>query len=179
MLGLMVLGLAPMMLWGIYHPADFFARLSTDGSVVTGWVAREAASKGISSAQQILEMYQYALSTFIILPFGDFYHANVPTLDVVSAGLFLIGLVIVHNRVHTRRMLLLLGWFWGGVSALAVFTIPFSTYHYRLLVVLPVVYICVALALEWGASLLARVLPRIGVNVCVIVILMGIIVAES
>ncbi len=174
MLGLMLLGLAPMLLWGVYHPADFFARLSTDGSIITGWVAREAASKGISSFQQILEMYQYAFSTFISLPFGDFYHADVPTLDIVSAGLFLIGLVIVHNRLHTRRMLLVLGWFWGGVTALAVFTIPFSTYHYRLLVVLPVVYVCVAIALEYGAGLLERVLPRMGVNGLLVVIVAGI-----
>ena len=174
MLGLMLLGLAPMILWGVYHPADFFARLSTDGSIITGWVAREAASKGISSFQQILEMYQYAFSTFISLPFGDFYHAEVPTLDIVSAGLFLVGLVLVHNRLHTRRMLLVLGWFWGGVTALAVFTIPFSTYHYRLLVVLPVVYVCVAIALEYGAGLLERVLPRMGVNGLLVVIVAGI-----
>ena len=174
MLGLMLLGLAPMMLWGIYYPRDFFARLSTDGSVITGWVAREAASKGISSFQQILEMYQYALLTFISIPFGDFYHAGVPTLDIVSAVLFVIGLVLVHNRLHTRRMLLVLGWFWGGVTALAVFTIPLSTYHYRLLVVLPVVYVCVAIALERGAGLLERKLPRIGVNLLLGVILAGI-----
>jgi hypothetical protein len=174
MLGLMLLGLAPMMLWGVYNPGDFFARLSTDGSVITGWVAREAESKGISSFQQILEMYQYAFSTFISLPFGDFYHANVPTLDIVSAGLFVIGLVLVHNRLHTRRMLLVLGWFWGGVTALAVFTIPFSTYHYRLVVVLPVAYVCVAIALEWGAGLIERKFSRIGVNVLLGVILAGI-----
>jgi hypothetical protein len=174
MLGLMLLGLAPMMLWGIYYPRDFFARLSTDGSVITGWVAREAASKGISSFQQILEMYQYAFLTFISIPFGDFYHAGVPTLDIVSAVLFVIGLLLVHNRLHTRRMLLVLGWFWGGVTALAVFTIPFSTYHYRLLVVLPVVYVCVAIALERGAGLLERKLPRIGVNLFLGVILAGI-----
>ena len=174
MLGLMLLGLAPMMLWGIYYPRDFFARLSTDGSVITGWVAREAASKGISSFQQILEMYQYALLTFISIPFGDFYHAGVPTLDIVSAVLFVIGLVLVHNRLHTRRMLLVLGWFWGGVTALAVFTIPLSTYHYRLLVVLPVVYVCVVIALERGAGLLERKLPRIGVNLLLGVILAGI-----
>jgi 4-amino-4-deoxy-L-arabinose transferase-like glycosyltransferase len=177
MLGLMILGLAPMMLWGIYHPGDFFARLSTDGSVVTGWVAREAASKGISSFQQILEMYRYALATFITIPFGDFYHADVPTLDIVSAVLFVIGLVLVHNRMHTRRMLLVLGWFWGGVTALAVFTIPLSTYHYRLLVVLPVVYVLVAVALEWGAGLLERLIPHIGaigVNVLLGLVLVGI-----
>jgi hypothetical protein len=174
MLGLMLLGLAPMMLWGVYNPGDFFARLSTDGSVITGWVAREAESKGISSFQQILEMYQYALSTFISIPFGDFYHAGVPTLDIVSAVLFVIGLVLVHNRLHTRRMLLVLGWFWGGVTALAVFTIPLSTYHYRLLVVLPVAYVCVAIALEWGAGLLEQRLPRIGVNLFLGVILAGI-----
>lgn len=174
MLGLMLLGLAPMILWGVYHPADFFARLSTDGSIITGWVAREAESKGISSFQQILEMYQYAFSTFISLPFGDFYHADVPTLDIVSAGLFLVGLVLVHNRLHTRRMLMVLGWFWGGVTALAVFTIPFSTYHYRLLVVLPVVYVCVAIALEWGAGLIERVLPRVGVNGVLVLVLTGI-----
>lgn len=177
MLGLMVLGLAPMMLWGVYNPDDFMARLSTDGSVITGWVAREAASKGISSFQQILEMYQYALATFISIPFVDFYHANVPTLDIVAAVLFVIGLVLVHNRLHTRRMLLVLGWFWGGVTALAVFTIPLSTYHYRLLVVLPVVYVFVAVALEWGAGLLERLLPRVGLtgaNVLLGLVLAGI-----
>lgn len=174
MLGLMVLGLAPMIVWGLYHPDNFMARLSTDGSVVTGWVAREAASKGISSIQQILEMYQYALATFISVPFGDFYHANVPTLDIVSAGLFVVGLIMVHNRLHTQRMLMVLGWFWGGVTALAVFTIPFSTYHYRLLVVLPVAYVCVAIAFEWIAGLLEQKLTRTTVNVLLVLILAGI-----
>jgi hypothetical protein len=49
MLGLMVLGIMPMLIWGIYFPGDFFARLSTDGSFVSGWLMRETEIKYFSS----------------------------------------------------------------------------------------------------------------------------------
>ena len=149
MLGLMVLGIMPMLIWGIYFPGDFFARLSTDGSFVSGWLMRETEIRNTSAVWIIVELYQYAFSTFLTTPFEDFYHAGVPILDRVSAVFFLIGLVIIHNRLHTWRMLLVLGWFWGGMTALAVFTIPVSTYPYRLLVVVPVVILIAAIAIDW------------------------------
>ncbi len=149
MLGYLGIGVSPMLIWARYFPDDFMSRLSADGSVVTGWIAQEAAARDVGQWQIVLEMYQFAIGTFFNRPFEDFYHANVPTLDVVSAMLFGIGLFLVHNLLHTRRMMMLLGWFWGGVTALAVFTVPLSTYHYRLLVVLPVVYIMVAYTYDW------------------------------
>lgn len=152
MVALMFVGILPMLIWGIYFPGDFFARLSTDGSFVSGWLTREAATRQVSLVWIVVELYQYAFSTLFRTPFEDFYHANVPILDRVSAVFFFIGLVLVHNKLHTPRMLMLLGWFWGGMSALAVFTIPVSTYPYRLLVILPIVLTIVALGIDWLAT---------------------------
>ncbi|MFM7679515.1 MAG: hypothetical protein ACKO83_11765, partial [Roseiflexaceae bacterium] len=117
MLGLMVVGIMPMVIWGVYHPGDFFVRLSTDGSFVSGWLMRETEIRDTSAVWIIIELYQYAFSTFLTTPFEDFYHASVPILARLSAEFFLIGLVIIHNRLHTWRMLLVLGWFWGGMTA--------------------------------------------------------------
>jgi uncharacterized membrane protein len=168
MLGLMLLGLLPMLIWGIYFPGDFFARLSTDGSFVSGWLVREAEARNIGAFWIIIELYQYAFSTFLNTPFEDFYHASVPILDRLSAIFFLIGLVIIHNRMHTWRMLMVLGWFWGGMTALAVFTIPVSTYPYRLLVILPVVILIAAIAIDWVVEFMR--MPRISLGVIGVVV---------
>lgn len=168
MLGLMLLGLLPMLIWGIYFPGDFFARLSTDGSFVSGWLVRESEARNIGAFWIIIELYQYAFSTFLTTPFEDFYHASVPILDRLSAIFFLTGLVIVHNRMHTWRMLMVLGWFWGGMTALAVFTIPVSTYPYRLLVILPVVILIAAIAIDWVVEFMR--MPRISLVVIGIVV---------
>ena len=149
-LGLMMCGLLPMMIWGVFSPGDFFARLSSDGSVVSGWMARESAARAIPQIMIVFELYQYAFATFLSTPFEDFYHANVPILDSISAVLFVFGLVYIHGLLYqrSRAIIMLLGWFWGGMTALAVFTIPISTYPYRLLVIVPVVILIVAIAIE-------------------------------
>jgi hypothetical protein len=88
----------------------------------------------------------------------------------MSACFFVIGLIIVHNRLHTWRMLLVLGWFWGGMTALAVFTIPVSTYAYRLFVILPVVLLIVAVGIDWVAELLRQ--PRATTSSIVVVVVL-------
>lgn len=162
MLGLTMVGLLPMLVWGWHFPTEFFSRLSADGSVVTGWIWQEAAQRNVTPWRIVIEMYQFAMSTFFVRPFEDFYQSQVPTLDALTAVVFAVGLVLVHNLMHTRRMLLLLGWFWGGVTALAVMTIPLSTYHYRLLVVLPVVYLIVAYVYVWVIELVSATSSRRG-----------------
>ena len=144
MFGLMLIGLSPMIIWASAYPGEFMSRMSMDGSITTGWLTREAALYGVSEWFIIYQLFEAAILAFITTPFVDFYHAGVPILDGVSAVFFVIGMVIVHWQMRTRRMLLLLGWFWGGVTALAVLTIPISTYHYRLFAVVPVVYVIVA-----------------------------------
>ncbi len=167
-LGLMCCGLLPMIIWGVFSPGDFFARLSSDGSIVSGWLAREAEARSVPQGMIVVELYRYAFATFLSTPFEDFYHANVPILDSISAVLFIIGLVYAHIRLYERGMVMLLGWFWGGMTALAVFTIPISTYPYRLLVIVPVVIVLVALAIERIAGFIR--LPRIRNTMVVVVV---------
>lgn len=144
MFGLMIIGLSPMIIWASAYPGEFVSRMSMDGSITTGWLAREAELYGVSQLAILYQLFEAAILAFLTTPFIDFYHAGVPILDSVSAVVFVIGMAIVHWQMRTRKMLLLLGWFWGGVVALAILTIPISTYHYRLFAVVPVVYLIIA-----------------------------------
>jgi hypothetical protein len=154
--GMALIGYGPQLVWAMLLPGEFYSRLSTDGSFVSGWVYLEAVANNVSVLQFVLYLYKTALEAILTSPFIDFYHADVPILDAMSAVLFGIGTVIVHNRMHTRRGMIVLGWFWGGVTALAVFTLPVSTYHYRLFVIVPVLIIQVSIGLEWIWGLLER-----------------------
>ena len=149
-------GFGPQLVWAAHMPSGFFSRLAVDGSFTTGYVQREAALLQTTVVSYVLFLYDMALQALYATPFIDFYHADVPILDPVSVGLALIGAVLLHNRLHTPRSIMLLGWFWGGVTALAVFTLPISTYHYRLFVIVPVLAIAMAL----GADAVYRVLTK-------------------
>lgn len=148
MFGLMIIGMSPMIIWATAYPGEFMARMSMDGSITTGWLAREAELYGVSQFAILYRLFEAAILAFLTTPFIDFYHAGVPILDGVSAVVFVIGMAIVHWQMRSRKMLLLLGWFWGGVTALAILTIPISTYHYRLFAVVPVVYLIIAYTYE-------------------------------
>lgn len=150
MFGLIVLGLSPMIIWASNFQGEFVSRMSTDGSITTGWLAREAELYDVSQLYIIYTLYEAAILAFFTKPFNDFYHAGVPILDTISAAIFLIGALVVHWQMRHRKMLLLLGWFWGGVTALAVLTVPISTYHYRLFAIVPVVYLIIAYAYDLG-----------------------------
>lgn len=141
--------IAPMALWGFFYPNEFASRMSLDGTFASGWMEREVAATGKHPIWILLSLGGLALATFYRDPFIDFYGIGVPTLDVVSRVFWGIGLILVLLRTWNRRMVMLNGWFWGGVVALAVITIPPSTYHYRLLVVFPVACIFVGIAIDW------------------------------
>ena len=175
--GTAVLGFGPQLVWAAVLPQEFFSRLTSDGSFVSGWIYQEAVNNNVSVVQFVLYLYQVAFEAILTSPFIDFYHADVPILDMFSALLFGIGVVIVHRHIRTRRSLLILGWFWGGMTALAVFTLPVSTYHYRLFVIVPVLMVFCAIGLDWLWSLVARRVPqRVAmVLVSVLVVTIGII----
>lgn len=141
--------IAPMALWGYFYPNEFASRMSLDGTFASGWMEREVEATGRSPLTILLGLGGLALATFYRDPFIDFYGIGVPTLDVVSRVFWGIGLFLVLFRTWDRRMVMLNGWFWGGVVALAIITIPPSTYHYRLLVVFPVACIFVGIAIDW------------------------------
>jgi hypothetical protein len=167
MFGLMIIGLTPMILWASAYPGEFLSRMSNDGSITTGWLAREAEIYGVSQAYILYQLFEAALLAFLTKPFIDFYHAGVPILDGLSAVVFVIGMILVHWQMRERKMLLVLGWFWGGVTALAILTIPISTYHYRLFAVVPVVYVIIAYTYD---LLLQRIDAKFGVTVSRVII---------
>lgn len=164
-----LVGLGPQLVWGAYTPSGFFSRLEVDGSFVSGWIFTEAAAMQMSVVSYVLFLYDMALQAIYWTPFIDFYHADVPILDPLSVGLALIGAILVHNRLHTPRGLVVLGWFWGGVTALAVFTLPISTYHYRLFVIVPVLALFIALGIDAVYRVLERY-SRIGAQLLVVAI---------
>ena len=168
--------IAPMILWAVSQPDNFFARLQMDGTLMSGWLSRETQLTGQSEQAILLSLLLYALSTFGHRPFLDFYFVDQPTLDPISRYVWIVGVVVLLLRVWDRRRVVINGWFWGGVVALAVMTIPPSTYHYRLLVVLPVVCAMVGYVVDLGLRGVAWVAPRLGakiVNSLLLVPLLG------
>jgi hypothetical protein len=151
----------PMIVWALMFPAEFSSRLAVDGTFSSGWLMREASATGKTPAQIVLELGWMALTTFTVRPFVDFYEVRVPTLDVVAGPLWVLGLLLTLRCPWERRLLVLNGWFWGGVVALGITTIPPSTYHYRLLVVLPAACIMVGLAVDFLLHQLARLVPAL------------------
>jgi hypothetical protein len=167
MFGLVLLGLTPMILWASVYPGEFMSRMSMDGSITTGWLTNEANIYGVSEAYILYTLFEAAILAFLTNPFIDFYHAGVPILDGLSAVVFVLGMILVHWQMRMRKMLLLLGWFWGGVTALAVLTIPISAYHYRLFAVVPVVYLIIAYTYD---VMLQRIDTRFGQNISRVII---------
>ena len=170
---MIIFGILPMILWARNYPGEFMSRMSADGSITTGWLAREAELYGVSQAYILFTLFEAAILAFLTKPFTDFYHAEVPILDAISAVLFVVGMVLVHFQFRSRRMLLLLGWFWGGVTALAILTVPISTYHYRLFAVVPVVYILIAYTYDVILTKLSPIVGTRSMNVilaCIVIL---------
>ncbi|HMO58533.1 MAG TPA: glycosyltransferase family 39 protein [Roseiflexaceae bacterium] len=140
---------APMLIWAIEFPNEFGSRVAADGTIASGWLAAESQITGLSEAHILFNLLLAALGTFSFLPFHDFYGIQVPTLDRVSGYLWIPGAVLALALTWNRRIVMLNGWFWGGIVALGVLTVPVSAYHYRLLVVLPVVCMFAGLFVDW------------------------------
>lgn len=153
--------ITPMIIWASVFPAEFFARMTVDGTVASGWLSREADLTGKPQIVLLAELLLAALGTFTHLPFIDFYGVGVPTLDPLSATLGVIGVVIALWRTWDRKIVVLNGWFWAGVVALGPTTVPPSTYHYRLLVALPAALILCALAVDVLLTYVMHLLDRL------------------
>ena len=150
----LVVIISPMVIWGVLFPAEFSSRMAVDGTFTSGWLETEAALTGKHQALVLGELFLAALGTFTQRPFIDFYGVGVPTLDKLTGIFWTFGLALALWQTFNRRVIVLNGWFWGGVVALGVTTVPPSTYHYRLLVVLPAAMIMAAHACD---TLLRRV----------------------
>jgi len=143
----------PSITWSINHQDLFSARWIKEGTIQSGWLAREIASTGSPAALILWKRVGHAFLTIFALPFEDFYWALSPILDFITATLFLVGLVWSLSNTRNPRVLLVNGWFWSGLMAVGLLAIPPSADAYRLSVVLPAMYVLAAQGWEYLASL--------------------------
>jgi dolichyl-phosphate-mannose--protein O-mannosyl transferase len=144
----------PELAFILANPKIFFERLSKDGMFQSGWLPEEMARTGASVFQILLQRVVHTFLSLIYYPSFDFYGSAVPVLSLISALLFLLGLGIVFWKTRSPGFLMLNGHFWSGVLAIALFSLPASADSYRLLIVLPVVFIIAAIGLDYVLDML-------------------------
>ena len=154
----------PELAFILEHPTDFFDRLNKDGMFQSGWLDSQVTNIIESTHVQappffitIQILAQRVLHVFLSLfyyPAFDFYGVFVPILSIISAVLFMLGLGLVLWKTRSPGFLLLNGHFWAGVLSIAIFSLPPSADTYRLLIVLPTVFIIAAVGLDYMLDVL-------------------------
>ena len=139
------------------HPEEFFARLNSDGTFQSGWLANTMTSSGQSAFKILGDRVVHAFLSLIYYPAQDFYGSAFSILSNMSMILFLIGLGIAILGIRKRGMILLNGYFWAPVLAIGIFSVPPSADSYRMLIVLTPALLLAALALD-------RILEIIGIS---------------
>ena len=158
-LGVLITGL-PQATHALRNPDEFMARMNLDGTFQSGWLEREIAATGQGAAQILAGRVVHAFLTLNHLPSIDFYGARIPVLDLLTGTLFILGLVYSLWRTRDQRYLLLNGYFWSLLLAIAIFAIPPTADSYRMLVALPAAILLAALGLEQCLAVLALAGPE-------------------
>lgn len=163
----------PELVYGWRFPEQFLARLNIDGTFQSGWLAEQVAATGRSPVVILLDRVAHAFLSLNHYPAMDFYGAAIPLLDVLTAGLFLVGLVYALWRWRDPRYLLLNGYFWAVTVSVGVFAVPPGADSYRMLIALPAALLLAALGLEQLLTVLTladapRRFPRVAVSLAVV-----------
>lgn len=130
------------------HPEDFFARLNTDGTFQSGWLAEQIATTGRSAVSILAERVAHAWLSLNHYPAMDFYGAGIPALTWMTSTLFVLGMSYALWRTAEARFLLINGYFWAVTVAVGVFALPPTADSYRMLAALPAAFIMAGLALD-------------------------------
>jgi 4-amino-4-deoxy-L-arabinose transferase-like glycosyltransferase len=152
-----VLTVLPQAVYSWRHPEQFFARLNTDGTLQSGWLARQVADTGQSAVQILFGRVAHAFLSLNYYPALDFYGAGVPLLELITGALFLLGLGYALMKTRDHRYLLLNGYFWALTLAVGLFAVPPAADSYRMLVALPSAVLLAAVGWE---QLLAVIGPE-------------------
>jgi 4-amino-4-deoxy-L-arabinose transferase-like glycosyltransferase len=147
--GGMAIMLAPTVTFFLGYPNEFFNRLNAGGTFQSGWLVEEVILTGQSEIQILAGRVIHAFLSLIYYPAFDFYGSPSPILSLVSSSLFLVGLAVALWRTRKQGDLLLNGYFWGGVVAIGMFSIPPSADSYRVLISLPAALIMLAIGLDY------------------------------
>jgi 4-amino-4-deoxy-L-arabinose transferase-like glycosyltransferase len=138
----------PQFAFILRHPEEFMARLNNGGTFQGSWLIDEAVRTGHGQVQILFERVVHAFLSLNHYPAFDFYGVNVPLLDVVTATLFVLGLLYALWHTRDYRYLLINGWFWSMTLAIGLFSLPPSADSYRMLVTFPAVMIMAAIGLD-------------------------------
>jgi 4-amino-4-deoxy-L-arabinose transferase-like glycosyltransferase len=138
----------PQMVYNTRHPDEFMARLNADGTFESGWLANEVARTGQSAAAILGDRVVHVFLSYIYYPSEEFYGTNEPVLDIVTAVLFLLGLLYALRRTRQPHYLILNGYFWSFTLSIGLFTIPPGSDSYRVLGALPVAILFAAIGLN-------------------------------
>jgi 4-amino-4-deoxy-L-arabinose transferase-like glycosyltransferase len=145
-------GLAVMILpeavFALSHPNEFFTRLNVDGSFQSGWLVKQMAATGQNAVQVLGGRVLHAFLSLIYYPAIDFYGSLIPVLSLFSSILFLIGLGLSLSKTRKIGFLLLNGYFWAGIVAIGVFSIPETADTYRVLMILPAAMLMAGIGLD-------------------------------
>jgi hypothetical protein len=143
-----LLMMAPQILYILQNPNEFFNRLGQDGTFQTSWLQTTMANTGQSAFVVLAGRVIHAFMSLIYYPAVDFYGSESPLLNIFTAILFLIGIGLILFRMKSPGYLLLNGYFWAFTLAVGIFSLPPSADSYRMLIVLPPVFLIAAVGLD-------------------------------
>jgi len=157
LLGAALVVIAPLVLYYVAYPDMLSARSRQVNLFASGWLAREQANTGRSTASLLLEQFWKSASAFhYTLDPTFWYHPSIPLLDFVGGTFLILGLLwaTVHWRWPANGLLLL--WFWPALILGWVMTEnPPSSM--RMVIVAPALALLVGLGLNWLMELSRRV----------------------
>jgi len=101
----------PLLMFWRAHPADMMARWRMLAIGPSGWLAEEAARRGVSEATVFLGQLAKATLGWVLYPDPTFhYRATIPLLGLGSAVFFVFGLVVAARSWRQAGAALLLTW---------------------------------------------------------------------
>jgi len=142
---LVLLVSGPMIRWALDRTDDYMARMNQTGIIQTGWLSHQAEATGRSVLLVLADQVRKAFLVFNYYPVTGFYNATIPVLDLVSGGVFILGLVYSLLNILDRRYFMLNIWFWSGVVIGGALVMNTEGGAYRILVVFPAVALLTAI----------------------------------
>jgi 4-amino-4-deoxy-L-arabinose transferase-like glycosyltransferase len=170
----------PMLGYAWAHPNEWNARLNQVGIVQSGWLEREPALTGKSTAQILAEQFLKSAGAFHA--FADrtaWYGPDRPLLGFLAGAFALFGMAWALAHWRDRRYYLVLLWFWSVIISGGMLTeSPPSSQ--RLVIAIPAVVLLVAFGLERSVRLVRRLLGsgRLWENLC-LGLLIAVLAASS
>jgi len=149
----------PQLAYAVANPDQFFSRLNADGVFQSGWLATEMVSTGRSVVQILADRVAHVFLSLIAYPSIEFYNTPLAVLDMMTAALFILGLVYALFQTRKPQYLLLNGYFWALVVSIGLFAVPPGADSYRVLSILPAAMILGALGLDQILAALQLNLP--------------------